>query len=58
VLQVAVEDDIYSKLPQIAEKVPDHVNLSTIIFSNKPFGGDMRTPESLNGVTFAQVGFG
>ena len=56
-LKVFPDEDIYSKLPQIAEKLPADVDLSTITFSNQPYGGDMRTLESLKGVKFSRVGF-
>jgi nuclear protein localization family protein 4 len=43
-------------IPQIAEKLPKSVDLSSITVSNKPAGGDARKISSLKGVTFKQVG--
>jgi nuclear protein localization family protein 4 len=43
-------------VPQIAEKLPKSVDLSSITVSNKPHGGDARKISSLKGVTFKQVG--
>jgi nuclear protein localization family protein 4 len=43
-------------IPQVAEKLPTNVDLSTITVSNKAHGGDARKLSSLKGVTFKQVG--
>ncbi|KAK7191776.1 nuclear protein localization protein 4 [Paraphaeosphaeria sporulosa] len=43
-------------LPQIAEKLPSNVDLSSITVSNKPHGGDARKLSTLRGITFNQVG--
>ncbi|CAI6282512.1 unnamed protein product [Periconia digitata] len=43
-------------IPQIAEKLPSNIDISSITVSNKPHGGDARKIESLQGVTFKQVG--
>lgn len=43
-------------LPQLAEKLPANVDLSSITVSNKPHGGDARALNSLKGITFAKVG--
>jgi nuclear protein localization family protein 4 len=42
-------------IPQVAEKLPSTVDISTITVSNKPHGGDARKLSSLRGVTFKQV---
>lgn len=43
-------------VPQIAEKLPSSVDLSTLTVSNKPHGGDSRLFSTLRGVSFEQVG--
>jgi nuclear protein localization family protein 4 len=43
-------------IPQIAEKLPKNVDISSISVSNKPHGGDARLLQTLRGVSFAQVG--
>ncbi|KAF2261830.1 nuclear protein localization protein 4 [Lojkania enalia] len=43
-------------IPQIAEKLPPNVDISSISVSNRPHGGDSRMLKSLKGVTFQQVG--
>lgn len=43
-------------LPQVAEKLPKNVDLTSVAVSNKPQGGDARKISSLKGVTFHQVG--
>ncbi|KAF2118121.1 nuclear protein localization protein 4 [Lophiotrema nucula] len=43
-------------IPQVAEKLPQNVDISTITVSNKPQGGDSRNLSLLKGVTFDQVG--
>lgn len=43
-------------VPQIAEKLPANTDPSTITVNNKPQGGDARKINSLQGVTFKQVG--
>jgi len=43
-------------IPQVAEKLPSNVDLSSITVSNKPSGGDARKISSLKGVSFQQVG--
>jgi len=43
-------------VPQIAEKLPPNVDVSSITVSNKPQGGDARKLTSLKGVSFEQVG--
>ncbi|XPS70872.1 nuclear protein localization protein 4 [Ascochyta lentis] len=43
-------------LPQVAEKLPKSVDLTSVAVSNKPQGGDARKFTSLKGVTFQQVG--
>jgi nuclear protein localization family protein 4 len=42
-------------IPQVAEKLPSTIDISTITVSNKPHGGDARKLSSLRGVTFKQV---
>lgn len=55
-LTVQPTDTFSGILPQVAEKLPKNVDLSSIAVSNKPHGGDARTLASLQGVTFEQVG--
>lgn len=43
-------------LPQVAERLPNNVDLASVAVSNKPQGGDARKLASLKGVTFQQVG--
>lgn len=43
-------------IPQVAEKLPRNVDLSSIAVSNKPQGGDARKLVDLKGVTFEKVG--
>ncbi|KAF1997436.1 NPL4-domain-containing protein [Amniculicola lignicola CBS 123094] len=43
-------------LPQIAEKLPSNIDLSTISVNNRPHGGDARLLSQLTGVSFKQVG--
>lgn len=43
-------------IPQVAEKLPSHIDISSLTVSNKPHGGDARKLSSLRGVTFKQVG--
>jgi nuclear protein localization family protein 4 len=43
-------------VPQIAEKLPANVDVSSITVSNKPHGGDARKLTALKGVSFSQVG--
>jgi nuclear protein localization family protein 4 len=43
-------------IPQVAEKLPKNVDLTSITVSNRPHGGDARQLSSLKGVTFEQVG--
>lgn len=57
-LTVDPEGDFPSILPQVAEKLPKNVDLSSITVSNKPQGGDARLLSSLQGVTFQRIGLG
>lgn len=43
-------------IPQVAEKLPKNVDISSITVSNKPHGGDARKLNALKGVSFKQVG--
>lgn len=43
-------------IPQIAEKLPQTVDISTLSVSNKPHGGDARLLTTLRGVSFKKVG--
>ncbi|ORY15020.1 nuclear protein localization protein 4 [Clohesyomyces aquaticus] len=43
-------------VPQVAEKLPADVDLTSLTVSNKPHGGDSRKISSLKGVSFKQVG--
>jgi nuclear protein localization family protein 4 len=43
-------------IPQLAEKLPSNIDLSTLTVSNKAHGGDARKISSLKGVSFKQVG--
>jgi len=43
-------------LPQVAEKLPKNVDLTSVAVSNKPQGGDARKISSLKGVTFSRIG--
>lgn len=43
-------------IPQIAEKLPKTVDISTLTVSNRPHGGDARLFSTLRGVSFQQVG--
>lgn len=43
-------------IPQLAEKLPPNVDISSITVSNKPAGGDARKLSSLRGISFKQVG--
>ena len=43
-------------LPQVAEKLPKNVDLTSVAVSNKPQGGDARKISALKGVSFEQVG--
>jgi hypothetical protein len=42
-------------IPQIAEKLPANVDISSISVSNKPHGGESRKLTTLKGVPFKQV---
>ncbi|KAF2468072.1 NPL4-domain-containing protein [Lindgomyces ingoldianus] len=43
-------------IPQVAEKLPRNIDLSSLTVSNRPHGGDSRKLTSLKGITFKQVG--
>jgi nuclear protein localization family protein 4 len=43
-------------VPQIAEKLPANVDISSISVSNKPHGGESRKLTTLKGVQFEQIG--
>ena len=43
-------------IPQVAEKLPKHIDVDSITVSNKRQGGDSRKLSILKGVTFDQVG--
>ncbi|KAI5365871.1 Putative nuclear protein localization protein [Septoria linicola] len=55
-LTVDGNQDIYSVLPQIIEKLPSNVDPSTIKLSPKPHGGETRPMEQMKGVTFGRIG--
>lgn len=43
-------------IPQLAEKLPSNIDLSSLTVSNKPHGGDARKFNALSNVSFGQVG--
>ncbi|KAF2742612.1 nuclear protein localization protein 4 [Sporormia fimetaria CBS 119925] len=55
-LTVEPETTFTDVIPQIAEKLPQNVDLSSLSVSNRPHGGDSRLFRTLKGVSFKQVG--
>jgi hypothetical protein len=55
-LEVDPNDAFPSLTSRIAEHIPKDVDLSTITVSNRPQGGDARSPAELKGITFGRVG--
>ncbi|KAK3675666.1 nuclear protein localization protein 4 [Recurvomyces mirabilis] len=55
-LNVELDTDISSVLPQVQEKLPSDVIASSITISPKPHGADSRPIQSLKDVTFGRLG--
>ncbi|GAB7363854.1 hypothetical protein MBLNU230_g4418t1 [Neophaeotheca triangularis] len=55
-LTVEPTTDISTILPDVLEKLPKDTVSSSVTISPKPHGGDSRTIESLQGVTFGRLG--
>ena len=49
-------DDFTTLIPQLAEKLPKDVDISSITVNPKPSGGESRKLSKLKGISFQRVG--
>lgn len=55
-LQVDPNQDISTILADVLEKLPSDVTPSSVSISPKPTGGETKSIEELNGITFSRLG--